>query len=45
MNGGKVKNIIDNSILVRKKRSQKFKNHIFIGHIILEQVENLLLKN
>lgn len=46
MNGGKVKNIIDNSILVRNKNVARIQEtHIFIGHLILEQVENLLLKN
>ncbi len=45
MNGGKVKNILDNAILVRNKNVARIQeSHIFIGHIILEQVENLLLK-
>ena len=44
MKGGNVKNKLDTSILVKSNNVARIQEaHIFIGHIILDQVEKLLL--
>lgn len=45
-NGGKCKNLCDIKLLVPNKSTARIQEcHIFLGHFILEQVENLLIKN
>ncbi len=44
--GGKAKNFCDNSLIVRSKNVARIQEaHIFLGHYILEKVEDLLIKN
>ena len=44
-NGGKCKNLCDIKLLVPSKSTARIQEcHIFLGHFILEQVENLLIK-
>tara|TARA_B100000902_G_C27303997_1_gene914377 strand:- start:1926 stop:2516 length:591 start_codon:yes stop_codon:yes gene_type:complete len=43
-NGGKCKNLCDIKLLVPNKSTARIQEcHIFLGHFILEQVENLLI--
>ena len=43
--GGKLKNISDVEIIVPSKNTARIQEtHIFLGHFIFEQVENLLIK-
>ena len=43
--GGKAKKLADTSIIVPSNNTARIQEcHIFIGHYILEQVENKLLK-
>jgi len=43
--GGKMKNISDVEIIVPSKNTARIQEtHIFLGHFIFEQVENLLIK-
>jgi D-sedoheptulose 7-phosphate isomerase len=42
--GGKAKNLADLSIIVPSKSTARIQEaHIFLGHIIFEQVEDLLI--
>ena len=44
--GGKAKNYCDNSIMVKSQNVARIQEaHIFLGHYILENVEDLLIKN
>tara|TARA_B100002051_G_C16340178_1_gene441249 strand:- start:52 stop:618 length:567 start_codon:yes stop_codon:yes gene_type:complete len=44
-NGGKAKKLSDHSIIVKSKKTARIQEvHIFLGHYIFEQVENLLIK-
>tara|TARA_B100000989_G_scaffold296769_1_gene280739 strand:+ start:4705 stop:5280 length:576 start_codon:yes stop_codon:yes gene_type:complete len=43
--GGKAKTIVDDSIIVKNNNTAIIQeSHIFLGHYILENIENLLLK-
>ena len=45
-NGGKAKKFCDLPIIVRSKITARIQEaHIFLGHYILEEVENSLIKN
>jgi D-sedoheptulose 7-phosphate isomerase len=44
-NGGRAKNFCDIKLIVNSKITSRIQEcHIFLGHFILEQVENLLIK-
>ena len=44
--GGKAKNYCDNSLFVKSNNVARIQEaHIFLGHYILEKVEDLLIKN
>ncbi len=44
--GGKAKNYCDNSLIVKSNNVARIQEaHIFLGHYILEKVEDLLIKN
>ena len=44
--GGKAKNFCDIKLIVNSKITSRIQEcHIFLGHFILEQIENLLIKN
>ena len=43
--GGRAKKLVDDSIIVKNKNTAIIQeSHIFLGHYILENIENLLLK-
>ena len=45
-NGGKAKQFLDLPIIINSKNVARIQEaHIFLGHFIFEEVENLLLKN
>ena len=44
-NGGKAKNLADIELIVKSKITARIQeSHIFLGHIIFEEVENILIK-
>ena len=44
--GGQAKNYCDNSLIVKSNNTARIQEaHIFLGHFILEKVEDLLIKN
>lgn len=44
-NGGKAKRLADISLIVPDKETARIQeNHIFLGHLIFQQVENLLIR-
>lgn len=46
LSGGKAKNLCDNSLFIKSNNVARIQEaHIFLGHYILEKVEDLLIKN